>query len=155
LKAKEKVGQYTTGPAKSPSLNERREPEHDWTRNHAGHLPRGRKGHPKVCFGGEQALSGETCDRGILPMSVQPRTMVDQIAAEADKEEYGELSFRTASDVRSRRDKAQRFRRSPKNYLGIMTSLKAYDMVLEELFTSAPNAASPGTPLAPTRAQLL
>jgi hypothetical protein len=90
----------------------------------------------RCAFGGEQALSGETCDRGILPISVQPRTMVDQIAAEADEEEYGELSFRTASDVRSKRDKSQRFRRSPKNYLGIMASLQAYDMVLEELFTA-------------------
>jgi hypothetical protein len=62
--------------------------------------------------------------------------MVHQIAAEADEEEYGEFSFRTASDVRSRRGKAQRFRRSPKNHLGIMASLQAYDMVLEELFTS-------------------
>jgi hypothetical protein len=42
--------------------------------------------------GGEQALSGETCDQGILPISVQPRTMVNQIAAEADKEEYGKNS---------------------------------------------------------------
>jgi hypothetical protein len=71
-----------------------------------------------------------------LTMSVQPRTMVNQIAAEADEEENGELSFRTASDVRSRRDKAQRFRQSPKTYLGIMASLQAYDMVLEEVFTS-------------------
>jgi hypothetical protein len=90
----------------------------------------------RCAFGGEQALSGETCDRGLLPIAVQPRTMSDQIAAEADEEEYGELSFRTASDVRSRRDKAQRFRRAPKNYLGIMASLQAYDMILEELFTA-------------------
>jgi hypothetical protein len=90
----------------------------------------------RCAFGGEQALSGETCDRGLLPIAVQPRTMVDQIAAEADEEEYGELSFRTTSDVKTRRDKAQRFRRSPKNYLGVMASLQAYDMVLETLYTS-------------------
>jgi hypothetical protein len=48
--------------------------------------PKAAKDVQRCAFGGEQALSGETCDRGILPISVQPRTMVDQIAAEADEE---------------------------------------------------------------------
>ena len=62
-------------------------------------LPEVAKDIQRCAFGGEQALSAETCNRGILPISVQPRTMVDQIAAKADEEEYGELSFRTSSDV--------------------------------------------------------
>jgi hypothetical protein len=79
----------------------------------------------RFAFGDEQARSGERCDRGILPISVEPRTMADHIRAEANKEEHGELSFRMSSNVRSRRDKAQHFRRSPQNYLGIMSSLQA------------------------------
>jgi hypothetical protein len=93
--------------------------------------PKAAKDIQRCAFGGKQTLSGETCDRGILPISVLPCTMVNQIAAKAGEEEYGKLSFRTASHVRSRRDKAQRFSWSPKNYLRIMASLHAYDMVLK------------------------
>jgi hypothetical protein len=49
-KRRKNVGHHTTGPAKSTGSNERREPEHDRTRNHANHLPQGRKRHPKMCL---------------------------------------------------------------------------------------------------------
>jgi hypothetical protein len=50
-------------------------------------------------FGGDQALTAETCDRGLLLIAVQPRSMSDRMIADADEEEYEEVSFKTSSDV--------------------------------------------------------
>jgi hypothetical protein len=50
-------------------------------------------------FGRDQALAAKTCDRGLLPITVQPRSMGDRMIADADEEEYEEVSFKTSSNV--------------------------------------------------------
>jgi hypothetical protein len=59
-------------------------------------------------FAGDQALTAETCNQGLLPIAVQARSMGDQMIVDADKEEYEEVSFKTSSDVRSKRQRERK-----------------------------------------------
>jgi hypothetical protein len=89
-------------------------------------------------FGGDQALTAETCDRGLLPIALQPRSMGDQMIADADEEEYEEVSFKTSSDVRSKRQRQRKYQKAPGNYHGLVACLRAQVKVTELHFGPSP-----------------
>jgi hypothetical protein len=89
-------------------------------------------------FGGDQALTAETCDRGLLPVAVQPRSIADRMVADADEEEYDEVSFKTSSDVRSKRMKQRKYQKAPGEYHGLVACLRAQCKVTELHFGTSP-----------------
>jgi hypothetical protein len=91
-------------------------------------------------FGGDQALTAETCDRGLLPIAVQPRSMGDRMIADADEEEYDEVSFKTSSDVRSKRQRQKKYQKAPAAYHGLVACLRAQVKVTELHFGLSPLA---------------
>jgi hypothetical protein len=91
-------------------------------------------------FGGDQALTAETCDRGLLPIAVQPRSMGDRMSADADEEEYEEVSFKTSSDVRSKRQRQRKYQKAPGEYHGLVACLRAQVKVTELHFGPSPLA---------------
>jgi hypothetical protein len=91
-------------------------------------------------FGGDQALTAETCDRGLLPIATQPRSMGDRMIADADEEEYEEVSFKTATDVRSKRQRQRKYQKAPGEYHGLVACLRAQVKVTELHFGPSPLA---------------
>jgi hypothetical protein len=89
-------------------------------------------------FGGDQALTAETCDRGLLPVAVQPRSIADRMIAYADEEEYDEVSFKTSSDVRSKRMKQRKYQKAPGEYHALVACLRAQCKVTEIHFGTSP-----------------
>jgi hypothetical protein len=76
-------------------------------------------------FGGNQALTAKTCDRGLFPVAVQPQSIADCILANADKEEYNEVSFKTSLDVWSKRMRQRKDQKAPGEYHALVACLRA------------------------------
>jgi hypothetical protein len=72
------------------------------------------------------ALTGETCDRGFLPIALQPRFIQDTQAEEECRDIESQRTFTMSGDIETRRSKSARYSRAPAGYAGLSNMLKAF-----------------------------
>jgi hypothetical protein len=72
---------------------------------------------------GEQALTAKTCDRGLLPIAIQPRSMGGRMIVDANEEECDKVSFKTSSHVQSKQQRQRKYQKAPGACHGLVACL--------------------------------